>query len=65
MRKFAIKYSQLHPRHLDVRTDFCSVKHPGGWRDVLEKWYAIDGPGVHPLVAEANPRSSEAVVAHA
>jgi tRNA-dihydrouridine synthase B len=64
MRKFAIKYSQLHPRHLDVRTDFCAVKHPGGWRDVLEKWYAVEGPGVHPPVAEANPRSSEAVVAH-
>lgn len=46
MRKFAIKYAQLHPRHEDVRADFCAVRTPGGWRDVLEKWYAADGPGV-------------------
>lgn len=55
MRKFAIKYSQLHPRHDEVRADFCAVKQPGAWRDVLTKWYAADGPGVHPIVAEPNP----------
>jgi tRNA-dihydrouridine synthase len=60
MRKFAIKYAQLHPRHVDVRTDFCRVKQPGMWRNVLEKWYAVDGPGVHPPIEEPNPRSSEA-----
>jgi tRNA-dihydrouridine synthase B len=42
MRKFAIKYSQLHPRHEEVRADFCQVKRPGAWRDVLEKWYGAD-----------------------
>jgi nifR3 family TIM-barrel protein len=57
MRKFAIKYSQLHPHHTQVRDDFCSVRQPGGWRDVLEEWYATDGPGVHPHVAEPNPQS--------
>jgi nifR3 family TIM-barrel protein len=60
MRKFAIKYAQLHPRHVDVRTDFCRVKQPGMWRNVLEKWYAVDGPGVHSPIEEPNPRSSEA-----
>jgi nifR3 family TIM-barrel protein len=55
MRKFAIKYSQLHPQHLAVRADFCSVRQPGAWRDVLEKWYSVDGPGVHPPVEEPNP----------
>jgi nifR3 family TIM-barrel protein len=63
MRKFAIKYAQLHPRHSDVREDFCRVKQAGAWREVLEKWYAIDGPGLHPEVAEPNPRSSEATFA--
>jgi nifR3 family TIM-barrel protein len=63
MRKFAIKYSQLHPLHEQVRSDFCSVKLPGAWRDVLDKWYAVDGPGVHPNVSEPNPRSSEAALA--
>jgi tRNA-dihydrouridine synthase B len=60
MRKFAIKYSQLHPQHLEVRADFCSVRLPGTWRDILAKWYAVDGPGVHPAVEEPNPLSSEA-----
>jgi tRNA-dihydrouridine synthase B len=63
MRKFAIKYSQLHPQHLEVRGTFCGVKQPGAWREVLAKWYAEDGPGVHPSVSEPNPRSSEAALA--
>jgi nifR3 family TIM-barrel protein len=60
MRKFAIKYSQLHPCHAEVRADFCQVKLPGAWRDVLAKWYAADGPGVYPSIEEPNPRSSDA-----
>jgi tRNA-dihydrouridine synthase len=60
MRKFAIKYSQLHPQHLAVRSDFCQVRQPGTWRDVLDKWYSVDGPGVHPTVDEPNPLSSQA-----
>ncbi len=65
MRKFAIKYSQLHPRHAEVRADFCQVKLPGTWREVLSKWYASDGPGVYPPIEEPNPRSSEAELASA
>jgi nifR3 family TIM-barrel protein len=63
MRKFAIKYSQLHPQHAEVRGDFCAVRQPGAWRDVLEKWYKVDAPGVHPPVTEPNPQSSEAALA--
>jgi tRNA-dihydrouridine synthase B len=63
MRKFAIKYAQLHPNHLSVREDFCQVKQPGAWRDVLAKWYGEDGPGVHPQVEEPNPLSSDASLA--
>ncbi len=65
MRKFAIKYSQLHPEHAAVRADFCAVRQPGGWRAVLEKWYAANGPGVHPQVDEPNPRSREVELAQA
>src|SRR5215213_1216687 len=50
MRKFAIKYAKLHPNHLEVRADFCTVNEPGGWRSVLANWYAVDGPGVHPPI---------------
>jgi nifR3 family TIM-barrel protein len=63
MRKFAIKYSRLHPLHEQVRADFCGVKQPGAWRDVLAKWYAADGPGIHPAVDEPNPQSSESALA--
>lgn len=55
MRKFGIKYSQLHPQHHEVRTDFCTVRKAGGWREVLDRWYADDLPGVHPKVEEPNP----------
>jgi nifR3 family TIM-barrel protein len=60
MRKFAIKYSQLHPNHTEVRADFCAVKLPGAWREVLTKWYAADGAGVYPTIEEPNPQSSDA-----
>jgi tRNA-dihydrouridine synthase len=63
MRKFAIKYSQLHPQHLEVRAEFCSVREAGGWKDVLAKWYSNDGPGVHPAIEVPNPRSTSATLA--
>src|SRR5262245_18658125 len=63
MRKFAIKYARLHPNHAEVRADLCSVHEPGGWRDVVAKWYSVDGPGVHPPVEEPNPLASEAALA--
>jgi nifR3 family TIM-barrel protein len=55
MRKFAIKYSTLHPQQAEVRQGFCTVKKPGAWREVLERWYASDGPGVHPTIDEPAP----------
>jgi tRNA-dihydrouridine synthase len=61
MRKFGIKYSQLHPEHALVRADFGSVKQPGAWREVLAKWYAADGPGVHPAIEEPNPLATTTV----
>ncbi len=48
MRKFGIKYSQLHPHALEVRDAFVAVARPGEWRVVLDKWYAEDLPGRHP-----------------
>jgi tRNA-dihydrouridine synthase B len=55
MRKFAIKYAQLHPQHLEVRADFVKVKAAGQWQTVLDRWYGEDLPGVHPVVEEPNP----------
>ncbi len=39
MRKFGIKYAQLHPQADEVRQAFIRVASPGEWRDVLERWY--------------------------
>lgn len=48
MRKFGIKYAQLHPQNRAVRDAFVAVKAPADWRNVLERWYAEDLPGVEP-----------------
>lgn len=55
MRKFAIKYTALHPLQAQVRRDFCTVKRPGAWREVLDRWYATDDAGVHPTIDEPPP----------
>jgi len=48
MRKFGIKYSQLHPNSREVRDAFIRVKQPGDWHAVLDTWYAEDLPGRYP-----------------
>jgi len=50
MRKFGIKYSQMHPRSREVRDAFVAVGQPGQWREVLDRWYSEDLPGRHPAV---------------
>lgn len=52
MRKFGIKYARLHPRTLEVRDAFVSVKGPADWLAVLDRWYAEDLPGRMPDVEE-------------
>jgi len=52
MRKFGIKYSQLHPRPLEVRDAFIRVTRPDQWQTVLDTCYAEDGPGRHPSAEE-------------
>ncbi len=52
MRKFGIKYSQLHPNGREVRDAFVAVTRPGEWQDALARWYAVDAPGRHPDGAE-------------
>jgi nifR3 family TIM-barrel protein len=61
MRKFGIKYSRMHPQHKLVREDFARVNQAGAWRQVLEKWYGVDGPGIHPEIEEPNPLATAAV----
>lgn len=60
MRKFGIKYSQLHPQSKEVRAAFTTVKMPGEWRNVLDRYYREDLPGCEPVVEEPNPLASDA-----
>jgi len=48
MRKFGIKYAQLHPQSRAVRDAFVAVSRPGQWLEVLDRWYAEDQPGRYP-----------------
>ena len=48
MRKQGIKYSRYHPEAALVKTEFIEVSSLRQWMNVLEKWYATDGPGVWP-----------------
>ena len=59
MRKFGIKYSQLHPQAEQVRDAFVAVARPGELDAVLERWYSSDLPGRHP-----EPAASETDECH-
>jgi len=48
MRKFGIKYAQLHPEPLAVREAFVKVHQTHEWKDVLDHWYREDRPGRRP-----------------
>lgn len=39
MRKFGIKYSELHPLGRMVRDAFIAAVKPGDWQGVLDRWY--------------------------
>jgi tRNA-dihydrouridine synthase B len=51
LRKFGIKYAQLHPQTNEVKQAFIAVKERADWQSVLGRWYADDLPGRAP---EAN-----------
>ncbi len=56
MRKFGIKFSRHHPAGDTIRQAFIKVKSLDDWQTVLDKHYAIDGPGVS--VHEAIPEEA-------
>ena len=63
MRKFGIKYSQLHPHAQRVRDAFISVSRPGQWMSVLEQWYSEDLPGRRPGAVDDLQECEEPAVA--
>jgi nifR3 family TIM-barrel protein len=40
MRKFGIKYAELHPHYLDVRNAFIRAHNTTDWMAVLDEWYS-------------------------
>jgi tRNA-dihydrouridine synthase B len=48
MRKMGIKYARFHPQAREVKNGFIEVKGLKNWQDVLDRHYAVDGPGVWP-----------------
>ncbi len=60
MRKMGIKYSRFHPRAAEVKVEFIAVHSLRDWTNVLNKWYATDGPGVWP-----DPKAADEVNAGA
>jgi tRNA-dihydrouridine synthase len=48
MRKMGIKYSRFHPASREVKNAFIAVHSLRDWTNVLDRWYATDGPGVWP-----------------
>jgi tRNA-dihydrouridine synthase B len=48
MRKMGIKYSRFHPQAGEVKAAFIQVHSLRDWTNVLDRFYANDGPGVWP-----------------
>ena len=48
MRKFGIKYAQLHPFAGEVKQAFIRVSQPSDWQAVLTRWYGEDLLGCRP-----------------
>jgi nifR3 family TIM-barrel protein len=48
MRKFGIKYSQLHPQHIELRARFARARCGEECRAILAEYYAEDLPGKDP-----------------
>jgi tRNA-dihydrouridine synthase B len=65
MRKFGIKYAQLHPQSQAVRDAFIAVTRPGEWQGVLERFYAEDQPGRHPTAEGHDLQDCEASISAA
>lgn len=54
MRKMGIKYSRFHPEANQVKRQFIEVHSLRDWTGVLDRWYAIEGPGVWPAATAAD-----------
>ncbi len=59
LRKFGIKYSELHPQFEQLREAFVVVSSLAEWDAVLATWYRDDLPGRRRVIDEDSPIFSE------
>jgi len=48
MRKVGMKYARFHPCAREVKAEFIATTSLRTWKQVLDKWYSQDGPGIWP-----------------
>ncbi len=56
LRKFGVRYSELHPCSRDAKMAFLAVKTPGDWRAMLDRWYG-DESHYPPVVRRERPEA--------
>lgn len=59
LRKFGIKYSELHPQFVELREAFTTVTSLAEWEAVLDTWYRDDLPGRRRVIDQDSPIFSE------
>jgi nifR3 family TIM-barrel protein len=65
LRKFGIRYAELHPDPEEVRRAFVAVSQSEEWHAVLRRWYADDLPGRIPPATGADLTDCSACAAGA
>lgn len=56
LRKFGVRYSELHPCYADVKRAFLAVANADGWHAMLDQWYAADD-AYGPVTRRPRPES--------
>ncbi|QDV91887.1 putative tRNA-dihydrouridine synthase [Phycisphaerae bacterium RAS2] len=56
LRKFGVRYSELHPCHAEVKRAFLAVADADGWHAMLDQWYAADD-AYGPVTRRPRPES--------
>jgi tRNA-dihydrouridine synthase B len=57
LRSVGIRYTRFHPEEPDVRKAFLNCRTLEACRQIFERWYTVDGPGIRPertVVDECN-----------
>lgn len=56
LRKFGVRYSELHPCHADVKMAFLAVKNAEEWQGMLDEWYG-DESRYPPVTRRTRPEA--------